>query len=48
MDYGGVLSLVPLVERPAEQARGALRGKKSLTKALSEDRKRERKRDKRR
>lgn len=34
VDYGGVLSLVPIMDDPIQQAAGMLRGPKSLTKAL--------------
>jgi len=48
VDYGGVLSLVPLLERPVHEGRGVLKGGKSLRKALLQERKRERKREGRR
>lgn len=34
VDYGGVLTLVPLLEDPIEQAYGLLAGPTSLTEAL--------------
>ena len=34
VDYGGVLGLVPALERPIEEARGLARGDTSLTRAL--------------
>jgi bifunctional DNA-binding transcriptional regulator/antitoxin component of YhaV-PrlF toxin-antitoxin module len=48
VDYGGVLSLVPMLERPVEEARGILKGRKSLTRALLRERRRERKHEKQR
>ncbi|MGH9320083.1 MAG: AbrB/MazE/SpoVT family DNA-binding domain-containing protein [Vicinamibacteria bacterium] len=48
VDYGGVLSLVPALNEPARDARGALRGRKSLTRSLLRERRSERKRDRRR
>ena len=48
VDYGGVLSLVPLLEDPVRDARGSLKGSSSLTKALLGERKRERNREERR
>jgi bifunctional DNA-binding transcriptional regulator/antitoxin component of YhaV-PrlF toxin-antitoxin module len=43
VDYGGVLSLVPAKRNPVSEGRGLLVGKRSLTRALLEDRQRERK-----
>ena len=34
VDYGGVLGLVPALERPIEEARGLAKGDTSLTRAL--------------
>lgn len=44
VDYGGVLSLVPVLENPIEQSAGALKvkGRRSLTKALREEHRKER------
>jgi AbrB family looped-hinge helix DNA binding protein len=42
IDYGGVLSLIPATEDPAEHAAGMLRGETSLTQALLAERARER------
>jgi AbrB family looped-hinge helix DNA binding protein len=47
VDYGGSLGLVPALEDPIREARGALAGKTSLTQALFEDRRRERARESR-
>lgn len=41
IDYGGVLSLVPVSKSPIKQARGMLRGETSLVEALVEARKEE-------
>lgn len=38
VDYGGVLAIVPVLEDPIKQARGILKGKSSLTKALLAER----------
>ena len=43
IDYGGVLSLVPRLEQPVREGRGAIEAKRSLTGALLKERKRERK-----
>ncbi len=42
VDYGGVLSLVPVLEDPLEVAAGMLKGESSLTQALLDERERER------
>ncbi len=34
VDYGGVLALVPLLEKPIEQVAGMLKGPSSLTQSL--------------
>jgi AbrB family looped-hinge helix DNA binding protein len=47
VDYGGVLSLVPVLEDPVHEGRGALAGGTSLTAALLEERRRERQRESR-
>jgi len=44
VDYGGVLALVPALDRPIEQATGILAGRRSLTRALKSERQRERRR----
>lgn len=44
VDYGGVLSLVPAMAKPVEQAAGMLRGRTSLTRALLTEHRRERSR----
>ncbi len=38
IDYGGVISLVPLSKNPIEKASGCLKGDVSLTKALLQSR----------
>lgn len=48
VDYGGVLSLVPVLERPAHQARGSLKNDESLTEALLKERRQEKRREDRR
>jgi AbrB family looped-hinge helix DNA binding protein len=45
VDYGGVLSLIPVSDDPLKHASGMLKGNKSLTRALLEERKRERARE---
>lgn len=45
VDYGGVLSLVPVGRDPVAEGRGLLAGKRSLTQALLEERRRERERE---
>lgn len=47
VDYGGTLGLVPALEDPIREARGALAGKTLLTQALLEERRRERARESR-
>ncbi len=42
VDYGGAISLVPVPADPIRAARGMLKGKTSLTKALLEEHKKER------
>jgi AbrB family looped-hinge helix DNA binding protein len=46
VDYGGVLALVPELERPVQQAGGMLKGGKSLTRALLADHRAERRKEK--
>jgi AbrB family looped-hinge helix DNA binding protein len=41
VDYGGVLSLVPALVHPVEEAAGSLKGDRSLVEALLEERARE-------
>jgi AbrB family looped-hinge helix DNA binding protein len=45
VDHGGVLTIVPVLKDPVKQARGIMKGKTSLTKALLEERGRERRRE---
>ncbi len=45
VDYGGVISLIPVFKDALEIAGGMLKGETSLTKALLKERKRERARD---
>ena len=45
IDYGGVLGVVPLLADPIRNARGIIKGRRSLTGALLNERKRERKRE---
>ena len=47
VDYGGVLALVPALKDPIKNGAGMLKGGKSLTKALLEERGEERKRESR-
>jgi AbrB family looped-hinge helix DNA binding protein len=46
VDYGGVLSLVPTLDDPIEEAMGILSGRSSLTKALARERQKEPRRGK--
>jgi AbrB family looped-hinge helix DNA binding protein len=48
VDYGGVLSLVPLPDEPLRAGRGLLRGERSLTAALLRESQQERQREERR
>lgn len=41
VDYGGIVGIVPFLDDPVRSARGILRGKKSLTRALLNERRRE-------
>ena len=43
VDYGGLISLIPVSKNPIEEAAGLLKGKTSLTKALLESRKQDEK-----
>lgn len=45
IDYGGVLSIVPLVKDPIKAGRGMLKGGRSLTDALLKERAKERARE---
>ncbi len=45
VDYGGVLSLVPIFKDPMEFAAGMLKGETSLTQAILEEREKERARE---
>ena len=45
VDYGGVLAIVPEFDDPVRQAKGVLKSRKSLSKALLNERKKERKRE---
>ena len=45
VDYGGGLSLVPMLANPVRDGQGLLKGQRSLTGPLLKDRARERKRD---
>ena len=45
VDYGGGMSLVPVLARPLSDARGLLKGRRPLTAALLQERARERKRE---
>lgn len=45
VDYGGVVAIVPALADPVREARGMLKQRKSLSKALLNERKRERKRE---
>ena len=44
VDYGGILSIVPVEEDPIDASAGALRGPTSLTKALLKDRRKDKRR----
>jgi len=46
VDYGGVLAIVPAMSKPVEAARGMLKGRRSLLKALAQEKAREREREK--
>lgn len=43
VDYGGGMSLVPVLSQPVRDAQGSLKGRGSLTRALLRDRARARK-----
>lgn len=45
VDYGGVLSIVPAMTDPVEEAAGILKNDRPLTQALLEERERERGRE---
>ncbi len=45
VDYGGVLSIVPALDKPIKQGRGLLKGLPSLTQDLLQERAQERSRE---
>jgi AbrB family looped-hinge helix DNA binding protein len=45
VDYGGVLAIIPTMKDPVREARGLLKGQKSLTRALLAERAKERRRE---
>ena len=45
VDYGGGMSLVPLLARPIHDARGLFKGRRSLADALLQERAKDRKRE---
>jgi AbrB family looped-hinge helix DNA binding protein len=47
VDYGGVLTIVPITTDPIKKGRGLLKGQSSLTAVLKKDREFEKKREKR-
>jgi AbrB family looped-hinge helix DNA binding protein len=47
VDYGGVLTIVPVVADPIKRGRGLLKGQPSLCASLKKDREFEKKREKR-
>ena len=47
VDYGGVLTIVPVVADPIKRGRGLLKGQPSLYASLKKDREFEKKREKR-
>jgi len=47
VDYGGVLTIVPVVADPIKRGRGLLKGQPSLSTSLKKDREFEKKREKR-
>jgi hypothetical protein len=47
VDYGGVLTIVPVVADPIKRGRGLLKGQPSLSATLKKDREFEKKREKR-
>jgi len=47
VDYGGVLTIVPVTADPVKKGRGMLKGQPSLSAALKKDREFEKKREKR-
>ncbi len=46
IDYGGVISIIPVSKDPIKESRGMLKGGSSLTKALLESRREDAARDK--
>ena len=47
VDYGGVLTIVPVIADPIKKGRGMLKGQTSLSAVLKKDREFEKKREKR-
>ncbi|MBI5353619.1 MAG: AbrB/MazE/SpoVT family DNA-binding domain-containing protein [Chloroflexi bacterium] len=47
VDYGGVLTIVPVIADPVKRGRGLLKGQPSLSDVLQKDREFEKKREKR-
>lgn len=47
VDYGGVLTIVPIIVNPIKKGRGLLTGQPSLSASLKKDREFEKKREKR-
>lgn len=47
VDYGGVLAIVPIADNPIDYTAGMLKGGRSLTLALREERKRDLEREER-
>lgn len=47
VDYGGVLTIVPVIADPIKRGRGLLKGQPSLSDVLRKDREFEKKREKR-
>jgi len=45
VDYGGVLSIIPALEKPVKQGRGLLKELPSLTKDLLQERRKEKSRE---
>ncbi len=46
VDYGGVMAIVPAMDNPVEESAGRLKSRRSMVKALLEERRRERQREK--
>ena len=45
VDYGGGVGILPVMDNPVQESRGMLRGGRSLTKALLDERRDERRRE---